>query len=161
MRDCCTQRNPCGLGQGDCDGTDDCSGDLLCGKDNCGSKFYTDADCCATKEGIVIKILWPTHDHTHYYHDTSTNSMHQITDIDGPCNGGSESDMETCCDKRGPCGIGQGHCTSDFHCSRGLICGNNNCGPKFTWCNADCCQENDSRLSQCFSWVLFLFSSIC
>lgn len=39
----------CSLGQGDCDRDTDCSGDLVCGTDNCrdfNSQAYANADCC-------------------------------------------------------------------------------------------------------------------
>ena len=32
---CCTEEFPCGLGDGDCDGDEECRGDLVCGTDNC------------------------------------------------------------------------------------------------------------------------------
>ena len=43
---CCTAQNPCGIGEGDCDRNDQCLGDLVCGKNNCGSGFPSAADCC-------------------------------------------------------------------------------------------------------------------
>ena len=45
--DCCTQDNPCGLGEGDCDHDSDCKPGLYCGLDNCGGSGweYFD-DCC-------------------------------------------------------------------------------------------------------------------
>merc|ERR1711953_235784 len=47
---CCTSANPCGLGEGDCDRDDQCSGDLTCGIDNCDRKsmpsFDSTDDCC-------------------------------------------------------------------------------------------------------------------
>merc|ERR1719317_208541 len=47
---CCTAANPCGLGEGDCDRDDQCSGDLTCGIDNCDRKsmpsFDSTDDCC-------------------------------------------------------------------------------------------------------------------
>ena len=47
---CCSSSNKCGLNQGDCDSDSDCSGNLVCGKNNCravgGSHFSSGADCC-------------------------------------------------------------------------------------------------------------------
>merc|ERR1719494_1812379 len=47
---CCTAANPCGLGEGDCDRDDHCTGDLTCGIDNCDRKsmpsFDSTDDCC-------------------------------------------------------------------------------------------------------------------
>ena len=45
----CTQANPCGAGQGDCDNDRQCRPGLLCGFDNC-KNFHPGAhrlaDCC-------------------------------------------------------------------------------------------------------------------
>lgn len=50
MRHCCSKKSPCGLGQGDCDHDRDCSGDLVCGRNNCGPEFlWRTADCCMAK----------------------------------------------------------------------------------------------------------------
>ena len=46
---CCTDSTPCGKGDGDCDFNEDCSGDLVCGKDNCEQmtgSFQAADDCC-------------------------------------------------------------------------------------------------------------------
>ena len=51
--ECCSVDHPCGLGQGDCDKDSECSGGLVCGKDNCGVGFNsTTADCCVFKGKI-------------------------------------------------------------------------------------------------------------
>merc|ERR1711962_1122372 len=45
----CTLSGPCTFGQGDCDKDTDCSGSLVCGKDNCrdfNSKAHSSYDCC-------------------------------------------------------------------------------------------------------------------
>jgi len=46
---CCTGENPCDLGGGDCDSDTDCSGNLVCGYNNC-RDFHANAgetyDCC-------------------------------------------------------------------------------------------------------------------
>ena len=47
--DCCTTAKPCSFGKGDCDNSDECSGDLICGNDNCLRDFgfgSNGADCC-------------------------------------------------------------------------------------------------------------------
>ena len=54
---CCTARNPCGIGEGDCDGNDQCLGDLICGEDNCGSEFPSNADCCTGNLNLFLSIL--------------------------------------------------------------------------------------------------------
>ena len=55
---CCTPENPCGEGEGDCDGPLDggkhdghagCKGDLICGSNNCkqfGIYYHEKDDCC-------------------------------------------------------------------------------------------------------------------
>jgi len=41
---CCTERNPCGLGDGDCDNDDQCAPGLYCANDNCA--WGKNDDCC-------------------------------------------------------------------------------------------------------------------
>ena len=54
-RECCTETNPCKEGQGDCDTDEECRGDLICGRNNCGSKFSWDsADCCEKSSKYMI-----------------------------------------------------------------------------------------------------------
>ena len=43
---CCSASNQCDRNQGDCDSDSECSGDLICGSNNCKSPFPIDADCC-------------------------------------------------------------------------------------------------------------------
>merc|ERR1711931_2577 len=61
-RRCCTPEEPCGLGEGDCDGPLDggvndghagCQGDLVCGSNNCkkfGAYYHDKDDCCERAE---------------------------------------------------------------------------------------------------------------
>ena len=51
--DCCDDGNQCTAGQGDCDKDSHCSGNLVCGSNNClddyslpGSNWGSSADCC-------------------------------------------------------------------------------------------------------------------
>ena len=54
---CCTADKPCGVGEGDCDSDDQCSGDLKCGTDNCGTGFVDVAmDCCQAEPGNINKL---------------------------------------------------------------------------------------------------------
>ena len=49
---CCTTGSPCDVGGGDCDKDSHCSGNLICGNNNCrkwGKHWKRSADCC---EGI-------------------------------------------------------------------------------------------------------------
>ena len=43
---CCSSSNPCGIFEGDCDGDEECAGNLACGTDNCPDFFPVLADCC-------------------------------------------------------------------------------------------------------------------
>ena len=59
-RECCSKKNPCKEGQGDCDDNFECEGDLVCGRNNCGPHFlWHSADCCERKG------RHPEHTHTH------------------------------------------------------------------------------------------------
>ena len=47
---CCTDTNPCGIGEGDCDKDSHCAGNLICGtkednSNNCPAGFWN-MDCC-------------------------------------------------------------------------------------------------------------------
>ena len=53
-RDCCSTKEPCGIGEGDCDKDADCLGDLSCGDNNCiGTGFTKQADCCYLKNATT------------------------------------------------------------------------------------------------------------
>jgi len=45
---CCSEKNPCNEGEGDCDVSGECKGDLVCGTDNCDPDKYSQewVDCC-------------------------------------------------------------------------------------------------------------------
>merc|ERR1712106_181519 len=48
-RSCCSKEEPCKEGGGDCDDDEDCSGSLVCGRNNCqdfNPLATTSADCC-------------------------------------------------------------------------------------------------------------------
>ena len=56
-QECCSVEQPCGLGQGDCDKDDECSGDLVCGRDNCGVEYKSPtADCCQFRGKTKIDL---------------------------------------------------------------------------------------------------------
>ena len=74
-RRCCTPEQPCGYGEGDCDGPGDggghdghggCRGELVCGSNNCkkfGSFYHDKDDYCdlwhAAVPGLDQPWLWP------------------------------------------------------------------------------------------------------
>ena len=44
---CCSSTNQCYEVEGDCDNDNDCAGDLVCGKNNCGDTWSSPHfDCC-------------------------------------------------------------------------------------------------------------------
>ena len=53
---CCTEDNPCGDRDGDCDNDSQCAGSLVCGTDNCP---WGDADDCCMAPGKFILRLCP------------------------------------------------------------------------------------------------------
>ena len=57
------------------------------------------------------------------------------------CDGGPKAEIEECCTEDDPCSLGQGDCDGYDECKDDLVCGKNNCGPKFLWSGADCCEE--------------------
>ena len=50
IQECCGTNDPCDEGQGDCDKDSECSGNLICGKNNCDrSRFPSNkTDCCTS-----------------------------------------------------------------------------------------------------------------
>ena len=61
-RGCCSPDNPCVEGEGDCEEDADCSGDLMCGNNNCkafGSFFHTKDDCCVKPVETVTRPSFP------------------------------------------------------------------------------------------------------
>merc|ERR1712038_1735954 len=67
---CCTPENPCGEGEGDCDGPGDggfhdghagCKGDLVCGSNNCnkfGHYYHEKDDCCEKPTQVPPESGW-------------------------------------------------------------------------------------------------------
>ena len=53
---CCNSTNQCNLNQGDCDLDIDCTGNFVCGKDNCQPPFPIGADCCKLGKLTSIHI---------------------------------------------------------------------------------------------------------
>ena len=45
---CCATSGPCGLGEGGCDNDSDCTGDLVCGENNC-LAGNLEMDCCKSE----------------------------------------------------------------------------------------------------------------
>merc|ERR1711936_394878 len=131
-RRCCTPEQPCGLGEGDCDGPADggqhdghagCKGDLVCGSNNCkqfGKFYHPKDDCCEKPKNTSAELKAP--------YDPFKNSIHPtyFRPIDKRC-GGRNIDKGICCSQETPCKLGEGDCESDNDCQADLVCGNNNC----------------------------------
>merc|ERR1712061_289753 len=156
-RRCCTPEQPCGLGEGDCDGPLDggthdghqgCRGDLMCGSNNCkkfGAYFHEKDDCCDRPENVP--------------------SREEPTFVPGaplePPKGqrcrGRNYDGKRCCTPDNPCEEGEGDCDgpgdgglNDGHagCKGDLVCGSNNCLKFGAYYHEkdDCCEKSSSPL---------------
>merc|ERR1712111_152478 len=135
-RRCCTPEQPCGLGEGDCDGPLDggthdghqgCKGDLVCGSNNCrkfGAYFHEKDDCCDRPENLPVReepVIAPGV---------------PIQPPAGQRCRGRNYDGKRCCTPENPCDEGEGDCDgpgdgglNDGHagCKGDLVCGSNNC----------------------------------
>jgi len=156
-RRCCTPEQPCGLGEGDCDGPLDggthdghqgCRGDLVCGSNNCrkfGAYFHEKDDCCDRPENLPVReepVFVPG------------------TPLEPPqgqrCRG-RNYDGKRCCTPEQPCDEGEGDCDgpgdgglNDGHagCKGDLVCGSNNCRKFGAYYHEkdDCCERATSPL---------------
>ena len=59
---CCTEDQPCGEGEGDCDDDSDCGPGLICGDDNChwfNKQSAVTSDCCVRPpEGLRVTVFF-------------------------------------------------------------------------------------------------------
>ena len=53
---------------------------------------------------------------------------------------GKEGNIASCCSTTNLCGLYQGNCQIDEHCTYDLICGTNNCGNNFP-VGTNCCRK--------------------
>ena len=53
---------------------------------------------------------------------------------------GTGGNIDNCCSTTNLCGLSQGNCKSDEHCTYDLICGTDNCGADFP-AGTNCCQK--------------------
>merc|ERR1712038_1610548 len=158
-RRCCTPEQPCGLGEGDCDGPLDggthdghqgCKGDLMCGSNNCkkfGAYFHEKDDCCDRPENLPVReepVFVPG------------------APFDPPAGQrcrGRNYDGKRCCTPENPCDEGEGDCDGpadggqhDGHagCKGDLVCGSNNCLQfgKFYHPKDDCCEKSKNSSTE-------------
>eukprot|EP00092_Neocalanus_flemingeri_P030227 GFUD01032806.1.p1 GENE.GFUD01032806.1~~GFUD01032806.1.p1 ORF type:complete len:277 (+),score=43.22 GFUD01032806.1:62-832(+) len=152
-RRCCTPENPCGFGEGDCDGPLDggandghagCRGNLVCGSNNCkkfGLYYHEKDDCCDDPSALPERpqpVLLP-------------GAL-----LEPPagqrCRGRNYAPGRRCCTPEDPCGEGEGDCDGagdggvndgDKGCRGALVCGSNNCAQFGAYYHAkdDCCEK--------------------
>jgi len=152
-RRCCTPEDPCGEGEGDCDGPGDgglndghdgCQGDLECGSNNCkqfGSFYHEKDDCCQKPSNSSTvrppPVIFPGSDLTPPVGQRCTGRNYQ---------------GRRCCTPEAPCDEGEGDCDGpgdggdhDGHagCKGDLVCGSNNCRKFGAYYHEkdDCCEK--------------------
>jgi len=158
-RRCCTPENPCGLGEGDCDGPLDgglndghegCKGELVCGSNNCrkfGKYFHPKDDCCDEPSTLATERPPPV--------------IVPGVPLEPPagqrCTGRNFSGRR-CCTPENPCDEGEGDCDGaldgglndgDKGCKGSLVCGSNNCKKFGSYYHEkdDCCEKAASSCS--------------
>ena len=139
-RRCCTPEQPCGEGEGDCDGPADggqhdghagCKGDLVCGSNNClqfGLYYHPKDDCCERLKPVM---------------SSGTQRPSRPFNRGEKCSLTLNGRRGKCCSPSDACGEGEGDCDSDSDCQPGLVCGQNNCkqfGPHYHT-RDDCCER--------------------
>ena len=81
--DCCSDLQPCGLGQGDCDTDSQCADSLVCGSDNCHHSrllsFDLTDDCCEASDDMSIGLLVEDRISSLAKLDIDQNGLYSIT----------------------------------------------------------------------------------
>jgi len=165
---CCTPQEPCGYGEGDCDGPGDgggndghagCRGELVCGSNNCrkfGLFYHDKDDCCDLPDTLrVVTNRSPM----------QLNGAPLEPRIGQRC-AGRNYNGRRCCTPEKPCDEGEGDCDgpgdggqSDGHrgCKGDLVCGSNNCQKFGLYYHEkdDCCEKpvTVSRTAQRPAWT--------
>merc|ERR1712203_744859 len=157
-RRCCTPEQPCGLGEGDCDGPLDggthdghqgCRGDLMCGSNNCkkfGAYFHEKDDCCDRPENVPVR------------EEPTFVPGAPLEPPAGQRCRGRNYDGKRCCTPDNPCEEGEGDCDgpgdgglNDGHagCKGSLVCGSNNCLKFGAYYHEkdDCCEKSSSAVT--------------
>ena len=167
-RRCCTPQQPCGEGEGDCDGPGDggqhdghagCEGDLVCGSNNClqfGLYYHPKDDCCEKPSAVSTPDPKPQPG-VFLEPPPGTNrnfSPNILISLQGEKCSGRNYQGRRCCTPASPCDVGQGDCDGpddggqhDGHggCRPGLVCGSNNCLKFGAYFHPkdDCCERPD------------------
>jgi len=152
-RRCCTPEQPCGLGEGDCDGPLDgggsdghrgCWGDLVCGSNNCkkfGLYYHEKDDCCDVPSSLATERPSPVF-----------ISGVPLEPPPGQRCAGRNYNGRRCCTPQNPCGEGEGDCDGagdgggndgNRGCRGDLVCGSNNCKKFGLYYHEkdDCCEK--------------------
>jgi len=161
--DCCSSSKQCQENEGDCDGDDDCHGNLVCGKDNC-IGGAADADCCTPTLKTGSELDWnacnstnPCGENEGDCDDNSDCDGSLVCGVDNchTINSGIISTTSDCCIQKvcdaqdedwnccsGFCGDMEGDCDTHDDCLTGYFCGEDNC-PAGSATDADCCYKPD------------------
>eukprot|EP00092_Neocalanus_flemingeri_P030174 GFUD01032752.1.p1 GENE.GFUD01032752.1~~GFUD01032752.1.p1 ORF type:complete len:359 (+),score=66.98 GFUD01032752.1:137-1213(+) len=172
---CCTPEQPCGEGEGDCDGRGDgglndgdtgCRGSLVCGSNNCkqfGHYYHAKDDCCekpntSKEQGPDFSRIWP---------------RKPLLPPDGQRCIGRNYGERRCCTPEEPCDEGEGDCDgredgSEHDGNRGcrgdLVCGSNNCKKFGLYYHDkdDCCERPVKEVKKEIAsyWMLKLWSPV-
>ena len=149
----CTDSEPCGEDEGDCDHNSQCKEDHKCGIDNCRSSlgFQSQFDCCYSIEEDFCTL------------ENSCSVDEGDCDTDDVCQGSLVCGLNNCpgylnydsavdccfkemvggehfCTNTNTCGENEGDCDANNECQGGLECGVNNCPESLGFNNVDCCQ---------------------
>ena len=160
--ECCTSANKCDVGQGDCDNDSHCSGNLVCGSNNCAdgesgldccenpprdcNPANSDFECCTSTDKCNLgegdcdsdshcagNLVCGTNNCA-----TGDSTLDCCENPPRDCNP-ANSDFE-CCTSQDKCNLGEGDCDNDSHCAGSLVCGYNNCAAGDS--SMDCCIRN-------------------
>merc|ERR1712102_279505 len=126
-RRCCTPENPCGYGEGDCDGPGDggandghagCKGDLVCGSNNCRKfgLYYHEKDDCCERPGSGGGVSYPSGSGETYWAQWSSFSSCSVR-----CGYGKKTRTRNCVGPK--CGV-----TLHTQETQERVCQGTNCG---------------------------------
>ena len=139
----CTDSNPCGEDEGDCDHDGECKEDHNCGTDNCRSSlgFESFYDCCYSLEEDFCTIENPCGvdqgdcdsnveclDGLVCGLNNCPDSLGYDSEVDC-CFGTIVGDDDFCTSDTNPCGVNEGDCDSNNECQTNLLCDTTNSCP--------------------------------
>ena len=155
----CTDSNPCGEDEGDCDLDSHCKDNHNCGTDNCRSSvgFESYYDCCYSIDEDFCTIENPCKvdqgdcDSNVECLDGLVCGLNNCPDSLGYdfnvdcCYGAINGDDDFCTSDNNPCGVHEGDCDSNNECQTNLVCDTANSCPAYlgfaydvNCCNVGC-----------------------